>query len=43
MESLAVDIASMTRTPLHYTHVERLRRSGTERVFAAGEMLNSFV
>ena len=42
MESLAVDIATMTRTPLEAAHVERLRRSGRERVFQPGEMLATF-
>ncbi|MEM6386872.1 MAG: FAD-dependent oxidoreductase [Pseudomonadota bacterium] len=42
MESLAVDIATMTRTPLHDAHVNRLRRIGAERIFKPGEMLASF-
>ncbi len=42
MESLAVDLRTMTRTPLLGTHVERLREVGTERVFEPGEMLAEF-
>lgn len=42
MESLAVDLRTMTRTPLHDAHVERLKRIGTERVFQAGDMLAEF-
>ncbi|MEO0917914.1 MAG: FAD-dependent oxidoreductase, partial [Pseudomonadota bacterium] len=42
MESLAVDIATMTRTPLEASHVERLKRCGQERAFQAGEMLTAF-
>ncbi|MEL7150126.1 MAG: FAD-dependent oxidoreductase [Pseudomonadota bacterium] len=42
MESLAVDIATMTRTPLLPSHVERLRTCGRERVFQPGDMLVDF-
>lgn len=42
METLAVDIATMTRTPLQEAHVARLRRCGTERVFQPGDMLTEF-
>ncbi len=42
MESLAVDIATMTRTPLQERHVARLRTCGVERVFQTGEMLAEF-
>ncbi len=39
MESLARDLAEMQRTPLHDSHVARLRRAGTTRTWSAGEMV----
>lgn len=42
MESLAADLATMTRTPLHEAHVKAMRRIGTEKVFAEGELLAEF-
>ena len=37
MESLAVDLRTMARTPLHDAHVEALRRAGEQRRFEAGQ------
>lgn len=37
MESLAVDLETMARTPLHESHVAALRKHGTEKTFKAGE------
>ncbi len=42
MESLAVDLRTMTRTPLQPSHVERLREIGTERTFQPGDTLAEF-
>lgn len=39
MESLAADLRVMQRTPLHDDHVRALRRIGSQRSFAAGEMV----
>ena len=39
MESLAQDLKTMVRTPLHAAHVAALREAGAERVYAAGEMI----
>ena len=36
MESLAADLNTLVRTPLHDSHVARLRSAGVERVYAAG-------
>lgn len=37
MESLAADLSQMQRTPLHASHVARLRKIGHEKNFIAGE------
>ncbi len=42
MESLAQDLATMVRTPLHDSHVAALREIGVERDWAAGEMLQEY-
>ncbi|PWK60887.1 FAD-dependent oxidoreductase [Roseicyclus mahoneyensis] len=39
MESLAADLRTMVRTPLHPDHIEAMRRLGTEEVIAAGAFL----
>jgi thioredoxin reductase (NADPH) len=39
MESLAVDLRTMTRTPLHEEHVRAMRRAGEVRAYAAGDWL----
>ncbi len=39
MESLAADLRQMQRTPLHDSHVAVLKRNGSERVIAEGEMV----
>ncbi|WP_208350785.1 FAD-dependent oxidoreductase [Pseudaestuariivita rosea] len=39
MESLAADLATMVRTPLHDNHVTAMRRVGKEVHLKAGEML----
>jgi thioredoxin reductase (NADPH) len=39
MESLAVDLRTMTRTPLHEDHVRAMRRAGEVRPYAAGDWL----
>ena len=39
MDSLAPDLATMVRTPLHEAHVRRMRRIGSEHVIAQGEIL----
>ena len=39
MESLAQDLTQMQRTPLLDEHVEMIREIGSERTFAAGEMV----
>ena len=39
MESLARDLAEMRRIPLTDAHVARLRRAGTERRWAAGDIV----
>lgn len=39
MESLAGNLAEMTRTPLHDTHVAALREAGREVSYKAGHML----
>ena len=40
MESLAADLATMTRTPLHAEHVRAMRRVGEVRDFAVGEQIS---
>ena len=40
MESLARDLAEMRRIPLSDAHVARIRRAGTERRWAAGEIVH---
>lgn len=40
MESLAGDLRTMVRTPLHDDHVRLMRRIGTEREVKAGEWLS---
>lgn len=40
MESLAEDLATLVRTPLHDSHVAEMRKRGTIREYAAGEMLS---
>lgn len=42
MESLAADLATMVRTPLHAEHVERMREFGTTRTYGAGDMVCRF-
>jgi thioredoxin reductase (NADPH) len=37
MESLAVDLRAMVRTPLHDDHVRLMRRAGAPREIAAGD------
>ena len=37
METLAQDLTTMVRTPLHDEHVEQLHKLGTKRSFKAGE------
>jgi thioredoxin reductase (NADPH) len=39
MESLAVDLRTMARTPLHDDHVRAMRRAGEVRAYAAGDWL----
>ncbi len=39
MESFAADLATLTRTPLHESHVAALRRHGEVRVFEPGEII----
>ncbi len=39
MESIAADLATMTRTPLEADHVAALREAGRERVYPAGAMV----
>ncbi|MEM7723728.1 MAG: FAD-dependent oxidoreductase [Pseudomonadota bacterium] len=39
METLAADLRTMVRTPLHEEHVRVMRRVGTEQELKAGEML----
>ncbi len=39
MESLAADLRTMVRTPLHPDHIEAMRRAGTEEVIEAGAFL----
>ena len=39
METLAEDLATMVRTPLHDNHVELMRQIGTVRTFSVGEDL----
>ncbi|NKX43375.1 FAD-dependent oxidoreductase [Roseicyclus persicicus] len=39
MESLAADLRTMVRTPLHDDHVAAMREAGTEETIAAGETL----
>ena len=39
METLAQDLATMVRTPLHDSHVEEMRKIGTVRTFEQGETL----
>ncbi len=39
MESLAGDLTQMARTPLHDSHVARLKREGEIRHYAAGEFV----
>tara|TARA_R110002096_G_scaffold122204_14_gene264625 strand:+ start:41 stop:1660 length:1620 start_codon:yes stop_codon:yes gene_type:complete len=39
MESLAGNLRQMQRTPLYPEHVEALRRTGREQVFAKGDMI----
>ena len=39
MESLAADLRTMVRTPLHDSHVEALRRAGEVRTFAEGDLV----
>jgi thioredoxin reductase (NADPH) len=39
MESLAVDLRTMTRTPLHEDHVRAMRRAGEVRAYAAGDWI----
>ncbi|MBT8456998.1 MAG: FAD-dependent oxidoreductase [Rhodobacteraceae bacterium] len=39
MESLAVDLGPMARTPLHEAHVRAMRRIGTVEDYPAGHML----
>ena len=41
MESLAVDLQTMTRTPLHDAHIRAMRRIGTEVEHKAGEFVLS--
>jgi len=40
VESLAADLATMTRTPLHAEHVRAMRRVGEVRDFAVGEQIS---
>ncbi len=42
MESLAQDLATMVRTPLHDSHVAALREIGVERDWEAGETLQEY-
>ncbi len=42
METLAQDLATMVRTPLHESHVAALRDIGTERDWDAGAMLQDY-
>ena len=42
MESLAQDLATMVRTPLHDSHVAALREIGVERDWDKGEMLQNY-
>jgi thioredoxin reductase (NADPH) len=39
MESLAVDLRTMTRTPLHEDHVRAMRRAGEVRAYASGDWI----
>ena len=39
MESLAANLSEMTRTPLHPSHVEALRKAGREVFFAKGQIV----
>lgn len=39
MESLAHDLATLVRTPLHDSHVAAMRRIGSERRFKAGDLV----
>ena len=39
MESLAADLRTMVRTPLHEDHVRAMRRVGTDRVLKTGDYL----
>lgn len=39
METLAADLATMVRTPLHESHVVALDKVGTRRTLKAGEPL----
>ncbi|MEM9383708.1 MAG: FAD-dependent oxidoreductase [Pseudomonadota bacterium] len=42
MESLAADLKTMIRTPLHESHVARMRELGVVRDYAAGTTLSRF-
>jgi len=42
MESLAQDLSTMVRTPLHDSHVAALREIGVERDWQAGAMLQEY-
>ena len=41
MDTLAPDLRTMVRTPLHDSHVAAMRKAGTSRAFGPGEMLTT--